>query len=153
MLAAPIVALLVTGLGMMAYITADASGVDVPAPGLVMAGSIGLMIIEAIAAVIGAFRYMMSQENFPLDANGRVALARGGRRQVGRCRSRQRQGGPFATARLRAASQPANAPLVRMPSPPQDAAVHPEIDVHHADALRVPESMVVDDPVEANMPT
>ncbi|MBS3821544.1 MAG: hypothetical protein KGY81_07265, partial [Phycisphaerae bacterium] len=62
MLAMPVVALVLTGLAMVAFMFVEASGILVPAPELVTAALIGLLAVEAVAAVACIFLYVMAHE-------------------------------------------------------------------------------------------
>jgi hypothetical protein len=160
MLAMPVVALVLTGLAMVAFMFVEASGILVPAPELVTAALIGLLAVEAVAAVACIFLYVMAHENFAMDSRGagivsrlRCQKRRYRPRRSQRARHREAQttqhdeASPPAEPKAQTAEASSDAPTASRPPGPA-AQPQPDIhraDVHHAEGLRVPESMVVDD--------
>lgn len=126
MLVSPMVALLVTGLGIAILLRANADGGSVPAAGLLLKALLGLVFIEGAGVLFGVAYFLMHPEKFLADRN--------------RLRSRRRD---YHSRRSEARDEPQDASA-------DDVSVRPERHepqtvVHHAEGLRVPESMVIDD--------
>ncbi len=150
-LLAPFVALVATAAGLGGIIAAGANGASIPAAGAIQKLFLILLAVEALLAVVSFTLYATHHENFALDSDPSKRSRKARRRDYSSRRSQARPAEEKADANPQAETSPppdaqTNAPSqpASSPEPPKPHPTTPAV-VHHAEGLRVPESMVIDD--------
>jgi hypothetical protein len=148
-LLAPFVALVATAAALGGILAAGANGASIPAAGALQKILLMLLGIEGLLAVVSFTLYVTHHENFAHDSD-RPKRFRKSRRDYASRRSQARPAEEAAEpAPAAEASRPPETPTVE--SQPALSAEEPASHVatravvHHAEGLRVPESMVIDD--------